>query len=123
MQRSLGLVPFLITRFQLIEFQGLFAFLFEVIASVGGGVVIGLMTFGFFGLRAACIVGGVAFLIANAICITRSSRLPVLLSSMTAYGANLLVCVICSFRSQTHFDFVRINNSVVSFNTPSEQRD
>ena len=116
-----GFGAFLITRFQLIEFQGLFAFLFEVIASVGGGVVIGLMTFGFFGLRAACIVGGVAFLIITPFALHGLRDYPVLLSSMTAYGASTLACVICSFRSQTHFDFNRINNSVVSFNAPSEQ--
>ncbi|MCY9843114.1 sodium:solute symporter family protein [Vibrio caribbeanicus] len=116
-----GFGAFLVTRFQLIEFEGLFALLFEIIASVGGGVVIGLMTFGFFGLRAACVVGGAAFLIITPFTLDGLRDYPVLLSSMTAYGASTLVCVICSLKSQTHFDFNRINSSVVSFNDPSEQ--
>lgn len=116
-----GFGAFLVTRFQLIEFEGLFALLFEIIASVGGGVVIGLMTFGFFGLRAACVVGGAAFLIITPFALDGLRDYPVLLSSMTAYGASTLVCVICSLKSQTHFDFNRINSSVVSFNDPSEQ--
>ncbi|WP_339387709.1 sodium:solute symporter family protein [Vibrio caribbeanicus] len=116
-----GFGAFLVTRFQLIEFEGLFALLFEIIASVGGGVVIGLMTFGFFGLRAACVVGGTAFLIITPFALDGLRDYPVLLSSMTAYGASTLVCVICSLKSQTHFDFNRINSSVVSFNDPSEQ--
>ena len=117
-----GFGAFLVTRFQLIEFEGLFALLFEIIASVGGGVVIGLMTFGFFGLRAACVVGGAAFLIITPFALDGLRDYPVLLSSMTAYGASTLVCVICSLKSQTHFDFNRINSSVVSFNDPSEQK-
>ena len=116
-----GFGAFLVTRFQLIEFEGLFALLFEIIASVGGGVVIGLMTYGFFGLRAACVVGGTAFLIITPFALDGLRDYPVLLSSMTAYGASTLVCVICSLKSQTHFDFNRINSSVVSFNDPSEQ--
>ncbi len=116
-----GFCAFLVTRFQLIEFEGLFALLFEIIASVGGGVVIGLMTFGFFGLRAACVVGGTAFLIITPFALDGLRDYPVLLSSMSAYGASTLVCVICSLKSQTHFDFNCINSSVVSFNDPSEQ--
>ena len=111
-----GFGMFIITRFEFIELQGLAALFFEWMASVGGGVVIGLMAFGFFGFRAACIIGGIAFISITPFALDSLRHYLVLLSSMTAYGASTLVCVVLSLRSKEHFDFNSISNDVVSFN-------
>src|SRR5690554_7180792 len=46
---GLAFVSFLIVRFEWIPIQGLIALGFELLATLGIGVVLGLMTFGFFG--------------------------------------------------------------------------
>lgn len=53
---------FLVARFELLEMQGLVALFFELCASIGGGVVIGLMAFGFLGKRAGFVLGALAFM-------------------------------------------------------------
>src|SRR5690606_6648261 len=46
---AVSLVFFLVARFQLIPIEGAVALVLEVFATVGAGVVLGLMAFGFFG--------------------------------------------------------------------------
>ncbi|WP_114787095.1 sodium:solute symporter family protein [Vibrio tetraodonis] len=111
-----GFGMFVITRFEIVGLQGLAALFFEWVASAGGGVVIGLMVFGFFGFKAACILGGIAFIAITPFALDALRHYPVLLSSMTAYGASTLTCVILSLRSKEHFDFTSIGKDVVSFN-------
>src|SRR5690606_39113278 len=48
----IGVLMFCIARFTLLPMTGAIGILFELLASVGGGVVIGLMAFGFVGRRA-----------------------------------------------------------------------
>lgn len=48
---GLAFVSFLIVRFEWIPIQGLIALGFELLATLGIGVVLGLMTFGFFGKK------------------------------------------------------------------------
>lgn len=79
------------------------------------------MAFGFFGFKAACILGGMAFIIITPFALDALRHYPVLLSSMTAYGASALACVVLSLRSKEHFDFTSIGNDVVSFNQSENQ--
>src|SRR5690606_31110029 len=53
-----GLLMFCVVRFSLLPMSGIVGIAFELLASVGGGVVIGLMAFGFFG-RVAGLSAGV----------------------------------------------------------------
>src|SRR5699024_10524954 len=50
-----AMVLFCIARFELVPLQGLGGLFFELVASVGGAVIIGLMAFGFFGKRAGAV--------------------------------------------------------------------
>src|SRR5690554_4477413 len=107
-----AMVLFCIARFELVPLQGLGGLFFELVASVGGAVIIGLMAFGFFGRRAGA-VAAVLTLIAMLIFATGFLRdYTVLLASLTAYGTSTLVCVAMSLTSREDFDFDTIKEKV-----------
>lgn len=110
-----GFVMFLVARFELLQMQGVVALFFELCASIGGGVVIGLMAFGFFGKRVGFVMGGLAFLILAPFAFGFLRDYPVLLSSLTAYGVSTVVCVLVSLLANETFDFDCINERVVAF--------
>jgi len=83
--------------------------------SIGGGVVIGLMAFGFFGKRVGFVMGGLAFLLLAPFAFGFLRDYPVLLSSLTAYGVSTVVCVLVSLLANETFDFACINERVVAF--------
>ena len=89
---------------------------FELLACIGGGVIIGLMVFGFLG-RTLGIIAGVAAMIAMLIFATGFLRdYTVLLASLTAYGTSTLVCVVMSLSSrQERFDFATIGEKVGNY--------
>lgn len=112
---------FVISRFELLPLQGAVGVLFELCAAIGGGVVIGLMTFGFFGRVAGLVLGVLTALILAPFAIGFLRDYPVLLSSLTAYGVSMLVCVTVSLRSQERFDFDHIGERVVAFQTAQSE--
>jgi hypothetical protein len=115
-----GFVMFLVARFELLEMQGVVALFFELCASIGGGVVIGLMAFGFLGKRAGFVLGALAFMVFAPFAFGFLRDYPVLLSSLTAYGVSTVVCVLVSLRSNQTFDFDCINERVVAFHHDAE---
>jgi hypothetical protein len=110
-----GFLMFVVSRFELLPLQGVVAVFFELSASVGGGVVIGLMTFGFFGRTAGLVLGFVALAAFAPFAVGFLRDYPVLLSSLTAYGVSTIVCVAVSLRSKSSFDFDQIGERVVAF--------
>ena len=110
-----GLVLFTIVRFEVLPLNGVVGGFFEIIAAAGGGVVLGLMAFGFFGRIVGLIVG----VIAAVVCVYYFAGFlrdyTVLLGSLTAYGASTIICVILSLLGQEEFDFDLINERVTSF--------
>lgn len=109
---------FIIARFDFawLPLTGLTAWFFEILATVGGGVVIGLMSFGFLGRKVGVIAG----------LLTAVGLLPftlgflrdyhVLLSSLTAYGASAIICTGLTLLNKTKpFDFDVIDQRVVEF--------
>ena len=110
-----GLVLFTIVRFEVLPLNGFVGGFFEIIAAAGGGVVLGLMAFGFFGRIVGLIVG----VIAAVVCVYYFAGFlrdyTVLLGSLTAYGASTIICVILSLLGQEEFDFDLINERVTSF--------
>jgi Na+/proline symporter len=112
-----GFGMFLVTRFELLPMQGAVAVFFELCASVGGGVVIGMMAFGFFGRTAGLVFGFLAFAALAPFAVGFLRDYTVLLSSLTAYGVSTMVCVAVSLRSQNSFDFDSIGERVVAFQT------
>ena len=118
-----ALLVFSVVRFELVAMTGATAVLMELMASVGAGVVGGLMTFGFLGKR----MGVIAFVIATAVIawlgLGELREFTVLLASLTAYGVSTLVCIAISLCSNQRFDFDTIQQRVGDYNKPAEELD
>ena len=110
-----SLVVFTLVRFQLVPLDGTLVVALELFAAVGGGVVLGLMTFGFFGKRAGLTVGTVAALVLAPLMVGFLRDYVVLLSSLNAYGVSTVVCSALSLRNREHFDFDLIGQRVCAF--------
>ncbi|WP_227368758.1 sodium:solute symporter family protein [Halomonas sp. M20] len=110
-----ALVMFCLARFEVLSMTGVVALFFELLASIGAGVVIGLMSFGFCGRRIGAIAG-IVTAVAMAFFATDFLRdYTVLLSSLTAYGTSTLVCVVLSLMANEHFDFNDIKRRVGNY--------
>lgn len=115
-----GLIMFCAARFELLPMTGIIAVLFELLASVGGGVVIGLMAFGFLGKRIGMLAGILAGLALMYFATGFLREYTVLLSSLIAYGVSTLVCVGVSLLSKEHFDFELIAQRVGHYDNRNE---
>jgi len=107
-----------------VPLTGMSGLFFELLASIGGGVIIGLMVFGFLG-RILGIIAAVAAMIAMLIFATDFLRdYTVLLASLTAYGTSTLVCVVMSLASrQERFDFDTITARVGNYDEALDADD
>ena len=115
-----GLLLFCIARFELIPIIGVTALFFEVLASVGAAVVIGLMVFGFLGRKMAVAAAAITLVLMLIFATGFLRQYMVLLASLTAYGASTIVCVIISLMSNERFDFDLIKQRVGDYdNKPS----
>ena len=118
---AVSFVLFLIARFDLIPIEGVIAVFFEIFAAVGGGVVIGLMTFGFFGRMTGLIFGMITAIILVFFTVGFLREYTVLLSSLTAYGASAIICTLMTLRSKApDFDFATIDERVIEFHKEAE---
>ena len=116
-----GLALFCIVRFELLPLAGVVGGFFELIAGIGGGVVLGLMAFGFFGRTVGLVVGVIAGLICTYYFMGFLREYTVLLGSLTAYGASTIICVALSLASKQEFDFDLIGERVTSFQERDEE--
>ncbi len=117
-----GVLLFCIARFELLALTGAVAVVFELLASVGGGVVLGLMAFGFFGHRAGVIAGTLAALVLAWFAVGFLRDYTVLLASLTAYGVSTLVCVAVSLMSSHKFDFDTIAQTVGNYDNQPDAK-
>lgn len=106
---------FTLVRFELLPLDGVIGVFFEAVASVGGGVVLGLMTFAFFPRQLAIVVGVGASIGLMPYFIGFLRDYTVLLGSLTSYGVSAIVCVAMSWNSKERFDFSVLAKRVVSF--------
>lgn len=118
---AVSFLLFLIVRFSWLPIEGAVAVFFEIFAAVGGGVVIGLMTFGFFGRMAGLVMGMIAALVLVFFTVGFLREYTVLLSSLTAYGASTIICTLMTLRSKApDFDFDSIDKSVIAFHKEAQ---
>jgi urea-proton symporter len=115
-----ALVAFLPVRFEWIPFTGAIGFGVELLATVGIGVVLGIMSFGFFGLKPAVIIGGLATVVAAPFTFFFMRDYTVLSASLVAYAVSFLVCYFMSFRSKQDFDFDVIKDITGEFDPETE---
>ena len=84
----------------------------EIIASVGAGVVIGLMVFAFFGEK----MGFIAGLIVTVICLYYfpgwMSNYATLTASLFSYGSSAIICVALSIGNKNPFDISTLASKV-----------
>ncbi|MDS1139150.1 sodium:solute symporter family protein [Pusillimonas sp. SM2304] len=106
---------FTTARFELLPLEGAVAVFFELCASMGMGVVIGLMTFAFFNRKIAIALGVLVAFGSMPFVVGFLRDYAVLLSSLTAYGVSAVVCVAISLRSKERFDFDVLAERVTSF--------
>lgn len=116
-------VLFLVVRFNFVSLDGGFGVLFEVLAAIGGGVVIGLMAFGFFGRTVGLLLGCLTAAVLVPYSVHFLRDYPVLLSSLTAYGASALVCTGVSLLSNSRFDFDLLGQRVTAFQQEDDDKD
>lgn len=113
-----GLACFLPVRFEWIDLSGGLGIASDVLATIGIGVVLGLMAFGFFGRRVALVVGTVSTLAAAPFAIGFLHTYPVLSGSLVAYAASTIVCVVLTMANTTRrFDFALIKERTGDFDT------
>lgn len=115
-----GLLMFCLARFELLPMNGVIGVFFELLGSAGGGVVIGLMSFGFFGRRAGIVIGALGALVLAYFTLGFLRDYTVLLASLTAYGASTVVCIAISLLSSHKFDFDDIGRNVGDYDRSAE---
>lgn len=113
-----GLLFFCIARFELIPITGVTAYAFEIFASVGAAVVIGLMVFGFLGRKLGLLAAAITLVLMLIFATGFLRQYMVLIASLTAYGVSTIVCVAISLMSNEHFDFSLINERVNDYDAP-----
>ncbi len=111
---------FCVARFELLEMTGVTILVFEILASAGAAVVLGLMTFGFFGRSVGLIVGVLTGLAMLVFATGFLRDYMVLVASLTAYGASAIVCTGMSLASTERFDFNLIKQRVGSYDDSPE---
>ena len=118
-----ALAAFLPVRFEWISLSGSWGLVSDILSVIGIGVVLALMSFGFFGLRVALIVGGLATVISAPFAIGFLHEYPVLSGSLVAYAVSTLVCVGLTLMNRTRrFDFDLIKERTGRFDTAEVAR-
>lgn len=115
-----ALACFIPVRFEWIAMGGLTGLVVDLLSIVGIGVVLGLMAFGFFGLKTAKIVAAVAMLAVAPFAIGVLQDYAVLSGSLVAYAVSTLVCYFMCFRNQVTFDFASIKDRIGDFDNREE---
>lgn len=112
-----ALAAFLPVRFGWVSMDGLVGYGVDLLSVVGIGVVLGLMVFGFVGLRPALVVGAGSSLVSAPFVVGFLHDYATLSGSLVAYAVSTLVCVAMSVRSGEDFDFALIKERTGDFDT------
>ncbi|WP_424809574.1 sodium:solute symporter family protein [Rhodococcus sp. 27YEA15] len=118
-----ALAAFLPVRFAWVSMDGVLGIFTDIVSVIGIGVVAGLMAFGFFGLRAARIIGALAALLSAPFAIGSLHDYATLSGSLVAYAVSTVVCFAMSVRQKDTFDFALINQRTGDFDPLTNQAD
>lgn len=110
-----ALVCFLPVRFEWVPMTNGIGLLVDVLSVIGIGVVLGLMAFGFFGLRAGQAVGTVAALASAPFVLGFLHDYVTLSASLVAYAVSTVICWAMSARQTDEFDFDLIRERTGDF--------
>ncbi|TSD62726.1 sodium:solute symporter family transporter [Aeromicrobium piscarium] len=118
-----ALALFLPVRFGWIPMSGGIGLIVDVLSVIGIGVVLGLMTFGFFGIRVGKVVGVVAALVSAPFVIGFLHDYATLSASLVAYAVSTVVCWAMSIGQTERFDFALIRQRTGNFDDDDPRRD
>ncbi|WP_347756322.1 sodium:solute symporter family protein [Agrococcus sp. ProA11] len=118
-----ALVVFIPVRFEWVSLTGILGLPLEILATIGIGVILGIMAFGFFGLRVGVGVGVLAVVAAAPFTLFFLRDYTVLSASLLAYAVSFLVCSLLSFRSSQRFDFATIADVTGDFDPETASAD
>ncbi len=107
-----ALAVFIPVRFSWFPMDGVTGILFDILSVAGIGIVLGLMAFGFFGLKPAKIIGSIAALASAPFVIGFLHDYTVLTGSLVAYAVSTIICYLMSVRSKQDFDFALIKQRI-----------
>lgn len=110
-----ALAVFIPVRFAWFPMDGATGYVFDAVSVVGVGVVLGLMAFGFFGLKPALFVGAAAAAAAAPFIMGFLHDYEVLTGSLVAYAVSTVICYLMSVRSSSDFDFDLIQQRIGDF--------
>ncbi len=117
-----ALAVFIPVRFSWFPMSGATGIIFDIVSVVGIGVVLGLMSFGFFGLKPAKIIGAIAALASAPFVIGFLHDYTVLTGSLVAYAVSTVVCYAMSVRSGQSFDFALIKQRVGDYDPQTDEQ-
>ncbi|OUZ12818.1 sodium:proline symporter [Aeromicrobium sp. PE09-221] len=118
-----ALALFLPVRFGWIPMSGGIGLIVDILSVIGIGVVLGLMAFGFFGIRVGKIVGVVAALVSAPFVIGFLHDYATLSASLVAYAVSTVVCWAMSVGQTERFDFALIRQRTGDFDDDDPRRD
>jgi hypothetical protein len=114
---------FIPVRFEMVPMVGVVGLAVDALSVIGVGVVIGLMAFGFFGLRPALWIGSIAALGSAPFVIGFLHDYHVLSGSLVAYAVSTVVCYLMSFRNRNSFDFALLSQRTGNFDSAQGQTE
>ncbi|MDR7347728.1 Na+/proline symporter [Enteractinococcus fodinae] len=118
-----ALTIFLPVRFEWIPVDGTWGYVVELLSIVGVGVILGIMGFGFFGMKPALIIATIGMLAVLPFSFDALRDYSVLTGSLVAYAVSFLVCYFMSFRSKESFDYSVIKKITGDFDEESPEED
>ena len=107
-------------RFEWIPVDGILGYGVELLSIVGIGVILGIMGFGFFGMKPALIIATVGMVAVLPFGFNFLRDYSVLSGSLVAYAVSFLVCYFMSFRSKENFDYSVIQKITGDFDTQND---
>src|SRR5690625_3757463 len=117
-----ALVGFFIARFDVVPVPDVGLYLLEIFSIVGGGVVLGLMTFAFLGRRLGVVVGAIVAIALPPFFWGFVRDYPQLFAITVFYGVSAVLCTALTLASKRDFDFSTIKDNVTAFQTDTSGR-
>lgn len=118
-----ALAAFIPVRFGWLEMTGGVAIITDIFSTIGIGVVLGLMAFGFFGKKVALWIGTLSTLAAAPFSIGFLHQYAVLSGSLVAYSVSTILCVLLTVWSKKEpFDFDLIKERTGDFDPIEESK-
>ncbi|MEO8220922.1 MAG: sodium:solute symporter family protein [Specibacter sp.] len=108
----IALAVFIPVRFAWFSMDGFTGIFFDILSVAGIGIVLGLMAFGFFGLKPALITSIVGAVVAAPFVIGFLHDYTVITGSLAAYAVSTIICYLMSFKNKENFDFELIKERI-----------